>query len=253
MGRVMPGVMFLSLSNWKMTEEDNEKPEVTGVAAVFAGSTKLSATARMRSNLSARHMLAAAYFCRKAGEIEKANLGKPFGGFYDDIAWNVTAAILFVVAALEADANEIFIDAHMYLPEYDKELLDMVREMVERKTILEKYETALFLRQKKRFDKSVSVYQDADNLVRLRNALVHFKAEWSDEKKEHKKLENRLRGRFQLSPFLAGDTEFFPKSCMSHGCAEWAVNAALAFRALLSKEAGLKNGFAAFMPQLNTR
>ncbi|HEV7889127.1 MAG TPA: hypothetical protein VGP08_00740 [Pyrinomonadaceae bacterium] len=216
-------------------------------------STSVSATAKMRSNLSARHMLAAAYFSRKAGEVEIVNIGMPFGDFYDEIAWSVTAAIFFSVAALEADANEIFIDAHMNLPEYDKELLDTIWEMIEKKTILEKYEMALFLKRKKRFDKGVSAYQDVDGLIKLRNALVHFKAEWSDEKKEHKKIEARLKGKFQLSPFLAGDTEFFPKSCMSHGCAEWAVKTALTFRESFSNEAGLKNGFAAFMPQLSTR
>lgn len=131
-----------------MAEDNEENTETTGVAVVFAGSTELSTTAKSRTNLAVQHIFAAAYSSRKAGEIETLNAGNPFGDFYEEIVWNVSAAILFAVAALEADANEIFIDANINLKEYDKDLLNEIWNLIEQKTILDKYEMALFLKKK---------------------------------------------------------------------------------------------------------
>lgn len=236
-----------------MTEEDTGTPKLIMGKAVFSSSTTMSATAISRTNLAVQHIFAAAYFTRKAKELEDVNAGKQFADFYEEIVWNVSSAILFAVAALEADANEIFIDANIHLKEYDKDLLDEIWNLIEKKTILEKYEMVLFLKKKERFDKGDPMYQDAASLIKLRNALVHFKPEWDNEKREHKKIEDRLRGRFALSPFLPVGTEFFPKSCMSHGCAEWAIKAALAFRTYFSNKAGLPDRFAVYFGRLNTR
>ena len=54
--------------------------------------------------------------------------------------------------ALEADVNEIFIDANINLGEHDKELMDEIWNLIEPKAILDKYEMALFLKKKERFD-----------------------------------------------------------------------------------------------------
>lgn len=216
---------------------------------------KVSGMAKSRTNLSVQHMFAAAYFSRRTGELQDANSGKAFGGFFEEIMWNVSASIFFAVAALEADVNEIFIDSDVNFPGYDKALLNEMWGLIEQKRILEKYEMALFLKKKGKFDKGDSIYQDTYNLIKLRNALVHFKPEWSDEKREHRKIEDRLRGKFQLSPFLAADGEFFPKRCMSHGCAEWAVQTALKFRDYFSDKADLPDRFAPspFVSRLTTK
>jgi hypothetical protein len=235
-----------------MAEDQTRKNEIVSVGAVFASSTTMSATAISRTNLAVQHIFAAAYSSRKAEELENANAGKPFGEFYEEIVWNVSAAVLFAVASLEADVNEIFVDANINLREYDKEVVDEIWKLIEKTSILDKYAMVLFLKTKERFDKSDPAYQDAANLIKLRNALVHFKPEWSDEKKEHKKIENRLKGKFELSPFLPAETEFFPKKCMSHGCAEWAVQTALAFRTFFSLEAGLPNRFDPHRGRLST-
>lgn len=228
------------------------KKTINASVAITLPSPKVSATAKSRTNLAVHHIFAAAYFSRKAKELEDVNAEKPFGDFYEEIMWNVSSAILFSVAALEADANEIFIDAHINLQVYDKGLLDEIWNLIEQKAILDKYEMVLFLKKKERFDKGDSIYQDTTNLIKLRNALVHFKPEWSDEKKEHKKIEERLRGKFQLSPFLPPEAEFFPKKCMSHGCAEWSVKTALAFRTFFSHKSDLPDRFAPYVGRLNT-
>lgn len=91
------------------------------------------------------------------------------------------------MAALEADANEIFSYPEVSFPEYDKELVDEIWRLVEMGSIFDKYDMALFLKKKRHLDKGTNPYQEADNLIKLRNALVHFKPEWHDEKKERKK------------------------------------------------------------------
>lgn len=194
---------------------------------------------KSRSNLAVQHILAADYFTRKAGEIENLNAGKPFGDFYEEIIWTVSSAIVFSVMALEADVNEIFVDERW--------------KLTERKSFLDKYERALFLRKKKRFDKGTSVYRNADNLRNLRNALIHFTPEWPDEKKKHKIIADRLKGQFQLSPFVPASAEFFPMKCMSHGCAEWSVKTALAFSSFFSGQTGLPDRFASHLSRINTR
>jgi hypothetical protein len=211
---------------------------------------KIGGQGKSRTNFAVQHIFAAANFSRRADELEHINAGKPFGAFFEEIVWNVSAAILFAVAALEADANEVFMDAEMNLKEQDNDLIQRIWQLMEQKGILDKYEMALFLKNKKRLDKGEVVWRDTANLIKLRNALVHFKPEWADAKTEHKKIENRLNGRFRLSPFLSPESEFFPKRCMSHGCAEWAVKTALAFRTFFSQEADLPDRFAPYLDRL---
>ncbi len=38
------------------------------------------------------------------------------------------------------------------------------------------------------------------------------------------KLEQALRGRFELGPFYDRLEPFFPHACISHACLAWAVN-----------------------------
>ena len=69
------------------------------------------------------------------------------------------------------------------------------------------------LRTNHGLNKGEAAFDNVAALIKLRNALVHFKPEWSDEKREHLKIEKRLKGKFQLSPFLSPNDEFFPKRC----------------------------------------
>ena len=213
----------------------------------------VSGSAKVRTNLAVQHIFAAANFARNAGELEAANAGQSFSGFFEEILWNVSASVFFAVAALEADVNEIFIDADLNFREHEKYITDEIWRLIEQKSILEKYEMVLTLKKKANFVKGVAFYQNADSLIKLRNALVHFKPEWSDEKMEHLKIENRLNGKFPLSPFLPSSAEFFPKKCMSFGCADWAVKTALSFRGAFSILSELPNRFEPYLSRLATK
>jgi hypothetical protein len=210
-----------------------------------------TAIARFRMDLAVQHMLAVARFARRVAEIESENSCQPLGNFFDEIISYTMATILSSVAAIEAHINETFVDADTHFPEVEKTLRNEIWNVVEQKEILEKYQWAMVLKGKPRLDRSSSAFQHAVSLIKLRNAIVHFKPEWYDEQKVHKKIEDRLKGKFRLSPFISSGP-FFPQKCMSHGCAAWSVNAALAFEDAFSKESGLPANFDQFKSQFST-
>lgn len=211
-------------------------------------------TLRQRSNFAVQHMMAASRFARLCHKVEQDNLGLPLGPFYDEIISYVTATILSSVAALESNINEIFADAQdgvFRFEALDVKQLNEMWQLIEEKPILEKYQFALVLNGKDRMGKDVSQYQSADTLVKVRNALVHFKPEWHDEQEVHDKIGKRLKGKFKFSPFVDENSPVFPVRCMTHGFAAWAVRSSLDFAQWFSGLAGLRNRFAQFMEQMN--
>jgi hypothetical protein len=164
---------------------------------------------------------------------------------------NVSAAILFSVASLEANINETFIDSDIHFAGHNQAMIKAMWTAIEdRETVLKKYEIALIANTGAEFDKGASDYQDVASLIKLRNALVHAKPEWYDQQKEYRKLEDRLKGKFIESPFLPASAQFFPQRCMSHGCAKWAVLSSLAFIDGFSTQAGLMNRYVKHLAQL---
>ena len=70
--------------------------------------------------------------------------------------------------------------------------------------------------------------QNADALIKLRNAIIHFRPEWFDDQKEHEKLSKVLRGKFRASPFLPGEP-LFPRAWASRAFTERALRSTVAF------------------------
>jgi len=199
----------------------------------------LSATASVKTNFSGHHMLSAAHFARQSAIIEKNYKD----GITDELRAEhrayVTGAIIVSVASLEATITEVFISARdkdnifkdfdHKTPKALKELIDLV----ERPKILEKYQFVLIAANKEVFECGKSPYQEVDDLIKLRNALVHYKPEWDTDLKNHKGnhkgIEKRLKSRFNINPFAHENDAFFPKKCLGHGCAEWAVKSSIKF------------------------
>src|SRR4051794_19649554 len=62
-------------------------------------------------------------------------------------------------------------------------------------------------------------------LQQIRNAVVHFKPEWSHEIDKHGDITAAIVSRdLPLSPFACDRKSAFPRGCMSAGCADWAVS-----------------------------
>jgi len=206
-----------------------DSPKIVGVVASAQAHATATASASVRTNLALQHLLGAARFTRQAYQVEQTNAGKPFGPFFEELIHLATAAVTLSAASMEAFANELFADGTQRFPSLSKEILDVVWVLAEQRPFMEKYDLALTLHAVPPFDKGVLVYQNVDALVHLRNALIHFKPEWDDAQVKHKKLSTRLQYKFALSPFLPAYEPFFPKGCMSHGCAEWAVTSVVGF------------------------
>jgi hypothetical protein len=210
---------------------------------------------QQRHNFAVQHLMAAARFAKLCFEVEAGNSGKPFGPFYDEIISYTTAAVFFSVAALEANINEVFSDAHdgfISLNSVDSKLLNEIWQLIESKPILEKYQFALLIQGKGRMSKDEQEYRFAKTLIAARNALVHFKPEWHHQQRVHEKISNNLRDKFQFSPFLDENAPIFPMRCMTHGFADWAVQSSLDFAKCFAQESGVPNRFERFLDRIKT-
>jgi hypothetical protein len=209
------------------------------VSAVSRGRFGNTATPRLKTHFNVQHMVAAAVFARKVYEIEASydnEEGLVSGEAHYAHRGYVAGAVFSAVASLEATINELFIDAQDRDPHTFKGAdpvfaPSLARRWgkVERRPTLRKYQIALELAKKQEFPKDSSPYEEVDSLIDLRNALVHYKPEWDIDQRKHKEIEDRLKSRFALNPFSGPNDAFFPKKCLGHGCAEWAINSGVSF------------------------
>jgi hypothetical protein len=89
-------------------------------------------------------------------------------------------------------------------------------------SVLGKYQMALLFANNRKLDSGANPYQDAQALIDIRNALVHFRPAWSTHGEEEK-LEKKASVRFAPNALMAGTgNPWFPEKCLGAGCAEWA-------------------------------
>jgi len=207
-------------------------------------STRESVTITERTYFSMSHIQAAAHFARLSARLENTKEALSDEVFHEHRAY-VTSCVFACVSFMEATINELFSDT-VDDGEYAKGLNPAVKTLMAdmwkvgvprsaRYSILEKFQIALILCGKRRFDGG-NPYQDAHLLIRLRNALVHYEPEWVTTLSESdpssatiQKLEKKLRGKFTLNPMRGKANVFFPDRCLSYGCANWAIKSSLNF------------------------
>jgi hypothetical protein len=92
-----------------------------------------------------------------------------------------------------------------------------------------------------------NVWTNANLLVKLRNALTHFKP--TDQplgasSAELTKLEKGLVGKFPENQRMVGmGNPFFPDHCLGAGCAAWAVKSARAYADELFDRLGIEPNY----------
>jgi hypothetical protein len=190
-----------------------------------------SAEAQQISNFAWQHLEAARTFSARSLALERDALGQDFGDFFVDIRSHVSVSILSAVASLEALINEFFLAPHCplrhLLDDFEKDFWG--EKGIERKPILEKYQTALTKLKLERLDSASSSYVNALCLIELRNSLIHYKPNWDPDRDSKTRLIKKLKGKYALSPFFGSQADFLTMQSMSAGCAIWAVDSVLKF------------------------
>ena len=165
----------------------------------------MSVEMHVKINYGLVHMKAARDFATKCMQIEdeKKDLEWPQPN-YTEVAHYAIGAVLLSVAALEAGINEIYLAAvdnahknYQQLSNDQVRMLSCLWEEIEQFSILKKYQVALVACGKETFNKGADPFQSVSDLITVRNRLVHFKPEWDNIPGEHKKIEKRLKKKFE--------------------------------------------------------
>lgn len=226
----------------------NVNVSVSSVEAIAAVD---SIQSRVISSLSITHFLSAAFFSRKVGQLELDHAGEAFGGFFEEIQSFSIATIFSLVAALEAYANELFVlYKDVIFPDLRIDVVAKLWELYEKKPTVEKYDLALFLANKPALEKGGRPYQDIDVLIKLRNGLVHYRPEWSDEQVEHRKISVAISGKAIGSSFYPVETPLFPRAWASHKTLLWALNNSIEFVEKFESQMGISSNLLPFKDRL---
>jgi hypothetical protein len=218
--------------------------------------------ATVRPYFSRLHILTGAGLARQAKALEFTPVENV------DHQGLVVGSVFFAVAFLEATVNELFADAHdgvERLKILETDALNLLKRMWEQGIprtaqypVLEKYAIALTLARKPAFQKNQVPWQPVALLVRLRNALVHYEPEWihikagTGEAYKPHKFEEQLKGRFPLNPLARAEDPFYPEKVLGHGCAAWAIKAAVAFADEFANRLGILPAHNDIRAHLNT-
>jgi hypothetical protein len=221
----------------------------SSVAGTAAAGLRVSAVGAVQMRYAVQHLLGAATFSRRVGEIEKAHAGETFGAFFDEILHNATACVMLTVASVESLANELFADRATTFPGQSEPLLDIVITEFDRKSVLDKFDLALVLAGASQLARGRKPAQQMASLVELRNALVHFRPEFSNEKGKHQVVSKRLLEKHR-SPFLKEHEALFPRAWASHALTKWAVEQAVAVDAFIAAQLKVQPKYAKFAGRL---
>jgi hypothetical protein len=202
-------------------------------------------------NFAVQHLLVAARLAQEVDTVETSNAGAEFGSFHEVVLGSSVACVVLASAALEAYVNEIFADRAEHFSARDHALLNLLWTEYERKGVLDKFDLALRLRTGTVLDRGTTSVRAVDRLIRLRNALTHFKPEWFDEPAEHEKLSQKLEGYVGRSPWLPNEP-LFPRAWATCSTTSWAVSTVLDFIACFSVASGIPDRVAKFRDRLTT-
>ena len=222
------------------------------IESLTAQSTIGDINLRQKSAFSVQHLIAAARFSRQCGEVQDLNKGKELGAFYDEQISCVSAVVMLSVASIESNINEYLSEPDIIFPKLAPSVQIELCSLIGSLSIIEKYQRILSINNIEVFDKGAQPLQDIETLISLRNEFVHFHPEWHDEQERHKKLGMKLRGKFELSPFISESIGvLFPQRIVSHGCSKWAVQKSIEFMSGFNKKLSLKSKLKRHMGRLN--
>jgi len=93
---------------------------------------------------------------------------------------------------------------------------------------LKKYDAALVCNGLSPMNHGVAPVQDAAEVLRLRNALMHSTPEWVAADEPH--AFDNLKSKFPKNALMRGSgNAFFPDKCLGAGCALWSASSVRSF------------------------
>jgi hypothetical protein len=202
---------------------------------------------RLKTGFATNHLVVAAHSAREAYKIEQANVGEPFGEWFDGMMRLVPVSVVMAGAALEANANELlqdFIDGSMHIP-LTASRKELLRDLKDDRSgnARDKYRQLALLMDKVP-NMGTEPWHNAMLLVQFRNEFMHFRPAWNDEQVHSGNLVENLRKKIPIveawkSNFL------FPYGFMTYGCAKWAVQTVLKFSSDFAALLSVKDRLAA--------
>jgi hypothetical protein len=168
-----------------------------------------------------------------------------------------SGSVILAACAVEATVNEYHLDSpDRNAPALGRaaavaHLIEELWDTVDRLPILRKYQWILSLAHAELFDHGQEPFQAAADLVELRDALVHYKPEWSHAAERSAKLEKRLGHKFELNRLSMPGQFFLPYRCLGFGCAKWAVRVVQRFVADFASRLGVEPVLARFSPEID--
>lgn len=216
------------------------------------------------------HASAATLFSRKCEELEKRleNQNPSVEQVLEHRSY-AAASILASVAFVEASLNELLASASEAnlevggalgeLPQDERDALTALMKAWGRSgpSTLERIQLVLHLLRRQPFERGMDPFQSAADVVRLRNDLVHYPAEWrigvgATEEEASKGLSAKLEGKFSANPFKPKENPFFPDRCLGHGCTAWAWKRAFALMEEFFERVGVTPSYDDMREQLST-
>lgn len=227
--------------------DDAAAPSQPVTARAQVGHVRIS----IRSYFSTYMLWAARDFASKAAAIEANHKGDSCFDF--EHRASVLSAVINAVAFLEAMVNELFQDAadghnvagDGYIAPLSPRTLELMREWwlatgrgYER--LLEKLQLLLVFAGSAKLEPGAQPFQDAKQLVALRNKLIHYKPESVAADMDHR-FAKSLRGRFPDNVLMVGSgNAWWPDHALGAGCAEWAHDTARVTADTVSERLGIE-------------
>lgn len=209
----------------------------------FEDDDGLESSAITRVHFALLHLRAARFFAKRTEDLEKAQAGEMLGEFWDEIFYHASATVFSTISGLEAYANECFLtdDHYEKMPRAAKKVA-RERFFGKEYSLLSKFKELVKLRGFGELDTGRAPYQSVTILIEIRNALVHFKPEWTATRAEygqpisaapdesnHDMLSKKLgQAGIQPSPFFGVSEPLFPRGWASASCTSWVVRSASA-------------------------
>ncbi len=181
-----------------------------------------------------QHLFAADDFAKRAHALEHRQPGHLTDDEICRHGAQVAGAVFAAAAFLEASIADLYLELKKLSESHanirrELAMLPRVWPEIAGAPVLHKYQLALSVADADQYNENRSPFVDADTLIHLRDALLHYSPNWDDARGRGQSLEERLGEKFPENPFAASGAPWFPDRCMSAGCATWALRAAQFF------------------------